>query len=119
MRFPRNRRITQRRDFGRIRREGKTWRGHFLLLGVLRDEALPDLKVGFITTRKLGNAVVRNRVRRRLRGIFQRLGDCLENSCYLVIIPRSAAATASSESLEKELKWLIHQSGLFKEDHRE
>ena len=116
MRFPQNRRITQRRDFGRIRREGKTYRGHFLLLGVLEDRSVPDLKVGFITTRRLGNAVTRNRVRRRLRGIFQRLGDDLQGGYYLVMIPRAAAASASSEVLEKEWKWLIHQSGLYRED---
>ena len=116
MRFPQHRRITRRRDFGRIRREGKTYRGHFLLLGVLEDNTIPDLKVGYITTRRLGNAVTRNRVRRRLRGIFQRLGGGLRDGYYLVMIPRASAASASSEVLEKEWKWLIHQSGLYRED---
>jgi len=116
MRFPQNRRITRRRDFGRIRREGKTYRGHFLLLGVLEDKNVPDLKVGFITTRRLGNAVTRTRVRRRLRGIFQRLGGGLRGGYYLVMIARAAAAKASSKVLEKEWKWLIHQSGLYRED---
>ncbi len=112
MRLPRNRRITQRRDFARVRRRGKTWRGHYLLLGVLEDEALEDIKIGFITTRKLGNAVTRNRVRRRLRGIFQRLGGNVRPGAYLVVIPRRDAATASSEALEKEWKWLLRRSGL-------
>jgi len=116
MRFPHNRRITQRRDFARIRREGKTYRGHFMLLGVLQDDGVPDLKVGYITTRRLGNAVTRNRIRRRLRGIFQRLGGDLKNGYYMVMIPRAAAANASSEVLEKEWKWLIHQSDLYQED---
>jgi ribonuclease P protein component len=114
MRLPRNRRITQRRDFARVRRQGNTWRGHFLLLGVLEDETLEDIKIGFITTRKLGNAVTRNRVRRRLRGVFQRLGDSLKAGAYLVVIPRKDAATASSQALEKEWKWLVRRSGLYK-----
>lgn len=113
MRLPRNRRITRRRDFARVRRQGNTWRGHFLLLGVLEDEALPDMKIGFITTRKLGNAVTRNRVRRRLRGVIQRLGGALKAGAYLVVIPRKEAATASSEALEKEWKWLVRRSGLY------
>ncbi len=116
MRFPQHRRITRRRDFGRIRREGHTYRGHFLLLGVLEDKNVTDLKIGFITTRRLGNAVTRNRVRRRLRGIFQRSGSKLRDGHYLVIIPRAAAANASSEVLEKEWMWLIRQSGLYREE---
>lgn len=118
MRFPQHRRITSRRDFGRVRREGKTYRGHFLLLGVLQDQDVPDLKIGYITTRRLGNAVTRNRIRRRLRGIFQRLGDKLQNGHYLVVIPRGAAAKASSEALEKEWKWLVHRSGLCKKEQK-
>lgn len=113
MRLPRNRRITRRRDFARVRCQGNTWRGHFLLLGVLEDETLPDIKIGFITTRKLGNAVTRNRVRRRLRGVFQRLGGGLKAGAYLVVIPRKDAAMASSEALEKEWQWLVRRSGLY------
>lgn len=113
MRFPQHRRITTRRDFGRVRRQGKTYRGHFLLLGVLEDPSVADLKVGYITTRRLGNAVTRNLIRRRLRGIFQRLGGKLKNGHYLVVIPRGSAARASSEALEKEWKWLIRKSGLY------
>ncbi len=119
MRFPQHRRITSRRDFGRVRRQGHSYRGHFLLLGVLEDSSVPDLKIGFITTRRLGNAVTRNRIRRRLRGIFQRLGDDLKNGHYLVVIPRGAAARASSEALEKEWKWLIHRSGLYKKEQEQ
>ncbi|MFK5923130.1 MAG: ribonuclease P protein component [Verrucomicrobiota bacterium] len=118
MRFPRHRRITTRRDFGRVRRQGETYRGHFLLLGVLQDDSLPDLKIGYITTRRLGNAVARNRIRRRLRGIFQRLGDRLKGGHYLVVIPRGAAANASSEALEKEWKWLAHRSGLYQKKQK-
>lgn len=89
-----------------------------MMLGVLQDDDIPDLKIGYITTRRLGNAVARNRIRRRLRGIFQRLGDGLKNGHFLVVIPRTAAAGASSEALEKEWKWLIHKSGLFKKEQK-
>jgi len=88
-------------------------------MGVLQDDEVPDLKIGYITTRRLGNAVTRNRIRRRLRGIFQRLGGNLKKGYYLVVIPRASAAHASSEVLEKEWKWLIHQSGLYQEDQEE
>jgi ribonuclease P protein component len=116
MRFPRGRRITSRWIFQRVRQQGRSFRGHFLVLGLLYDpERVRTLKVGYITTRRIGNAVVRNRVRRRLRGILQRIGDDLKPGYFIVLVARNQAATASSERLEKEWKWLAHQANLFQE----
>lgn len=120
MRFPRDRRITQKRLFQRVRREGTSHAGHYLVLGVLRDEELGDpVKVGYITTRRLGNAVVRNRVRRRLRGVLQRTGERLAPGYCLVLVARNQAANASSAALEKEWKWLAHRAGIFAERPKE
>ncbi len=114
MRFPRDRRITSKRLFQRVREEGSSVAGHYLVLGFLPDESLADpVRVGYITTRRLGNAVTRNRVRRRLRGILQRTGDRLLPGYCLVVIARNRAADASSEALEKEWKWLAHRAGIF------
>lgn len=116
MRFPRGRRITSRRIFQRVREEGQAFRGHHLVLGLLYDpEHVQTVQVGYITTRRLGNAVVRNRVRRRLRGILQRTGERLKPGYFLVLIARKSAATADSVALEKEWKWLIHQANLSKD----
>ncbi len=71
------------------------------------------MKVGYITTKRIGNAVVRNAVRRRMRGILQRTGAEIREGYYLVVIARNQAANASSERLEKEWKWLLHKADLF------
>ncbi|MDF1826313.1 MAG: ribonuclease P protein component [Verrucomicrobiales bacterium] len=112
MKFPRTRRITRRADFQRVRKHGKSVNGRFLVLGYLSEESIGPSKLGLITTKRLGNAVVRNRVRRRLRGIMQRIGDRFLPGHWLVLIARNAAATATSEQLEKEWKWLMHRASL-------
>ena len=75
MRFPRARRITRRSDFQRVRRKGRSYRGRHMIVGVLSDREIRSLKVGYITTRRVGNAVARSSIRRRLRGIVQRHGE--------------------------------------------
>lgn len=113
MKFPRSRRITRRADFERVRSKGKSVAGRFLVLGYLHDETMIEpLRLGLITTRRMGNAVVRNRVRRRLRGIVQRTGELVIRGHWIVVIARNAAAKASSEQLEKEWKWMLHQASL-------
>ncbi len=113
MKIPRTRRIRSRSEFLRVRKEGESIRGKFLVLGFLADNSLSEpFKLGLITTKKIGGAVVRNRVRRRIRGIIHRTGERIRPGFRLVVIARFRAAEATSEQLEKEWKWMLHQSGL-------
>lgn len=60
---------------------------------------------GFVTSRRLGSAVVRNRVRRRLREIVRQHQGELRQGFWVVVIARSEAANASYHELEHE--WLL------------
>lgn len=115
MKLPRSRRILRRADFQRVRREGKSVSGTFLVMGYLADNTLGEpLRLGLVTTKRVGNAVVRNRVRRRLRGIVQRTGERVVPGHWIVLIARTRAAWATSAQLEKEWKWLLHRASLVK-----
>ena len=61
-------------------------------------------RAGFVTSGRLGGAVVRNRIRRRLREIVRRHQNELQEGVWFVIIARHEAATASYGALEDE--WL-------------
>ena len=103
-RFPAARRLQLSREFDRVRHEGRTVRGGLLMLGALRPEGEGAFRVGLITSRRVGGAVVRNRVRRRLREIVRRHQPALASGLWLVVIARPAAGRASSAALEEE--WL-------------
>lgn len=117
MKLPRSRRITRRADFQRVRVAGSTFQGRFLVLGSLSDDSLSEpFRLGIITTKRLGGAVVRNRVRRRLRAVIHRSGHRIVRPHWLVLIARGAAAEASSEQLEKEWIWLMRRASLMESD---
>ena len=61
-------------------------------------------RAGFVTSDRLGGAVARNRVRRRLREIVRRHQNDVRQGFWFVIIARREAATASYGALEDE--WL-------------
>jgi ribonuclease P protein component len=65
------------------------------------DDAPP--RVGFTVTRKVGNAVERNRIRRRLRAAVERCGDRAAQGCDYVLVARRPAITISFEALVAEL----------------
>jgi ribonuclease P protein component len=102
--FPKTRRLQRTAEFGAVKTEGKSWTGKHLLLGVLRRADCEPARLGIITTRRLGSAVVRVRVRRRLREIFRRHQHELIQGIWLVVVARTAAATAGYQELEQD--WL-------------
>jgi ribonuclease P protein component len=102
--FPKTRRLTHRLEYERVKRHGITQRGKFLMLNVMRMEDSGPWRAGLVTSGRVGGAVVRNRVRRRLREIVRRHQHELRQDFWFVIIARHDAATATYAALEDE--WL-------------
>ena len=106
LRFPKAARLTRVSEFRRVKEQGRAWPGRLLVLGVLLDAvpATASSRVGFVTSRRVGGAVVRNLVRRRLREAVRRSRPWLRPGCWLVLVARHAAARASAAELAAE--WL-------------
>jgi len=91
-------------EFGRVKSEGIAHRGRTLVLGVLIMPDEKSFRAGFVTSKRLGRAVVRNRVRRRLRDVVRTQQGRLREGFWFVVIARPAAARASYQVLKDE--WL-------------
>lgn len=102
--FPRERRLVRPPEFLRVKTEGKVQRGKMLMLGTLEPGGEKAVRAGFVTSKRVGGAVLRNRVRRRLREIVRRHQHALAPGMWLVTIARPPAANASYRALEDE--WL-------------
>ena len=68
-----------------------------------RDDGDAAIRVGFTVTKKIGNAVTRNRIRRRLKSILRELATTVTPGTDVLISVRLAAATASSATLRAAL----------------
>ncbi len=95
--------MRRRADFARVRAHGSVKAGRLVVVSTLPDPELPGLRVGIITSRKVGKAHHRNRLRRRLRAIIQRHGPLITDPRrFLVTIPRAGAAAADFAALERD-----------------
>lgn len=112
MRLPSHLRMKSSRDFARVRAEGASLPGRYLVLGVLRDESLKDFRFGLITPGRIGIAVVRNTIRRRLREIVRLNQARIRCGHYLVIIARWRAPEADYGDLEKDWLRLAKKAGV-------
>jgi ribonuclease P protein component len=87
-----------------VKQSGRAQRGKFLVLSVLSAPDVDRLRAGFVTSRAVGSAVVRNRIRRRLREIVRKHQHEIRDGIWIVTIARGGASAASYEQLEAE--WL-------------
>jgi ribonuclease P protein component len=102
--FPKARCLTHRSEYEHVKRNGITHRGKLLILNAMTLEDSGVWRAGFITSGRVGGAVIRNRVRRRLREIVRQNQHELRQGIWFVIIARQEAATASYGVLKDE--WL-------------
>ena len=106
-------RLRRRKDFDAVFRHGRSWHNELLVLRALPN-ALEHNRYGFVTPKRLGGAVVRNRLRRRLRESIR----VLPTRCGwdVVVSPKAPAAAADFHKLNRAIVDLLGKAGLLRED---
>lgn len=92
-------------DFQRLSRDGKRWSCAAFILQYLPKDPEAAAQFGFTASRKVGNAVVRNRAKRRLREMIRlQLKEGVLNGFDLVLIAKTAAATYDFSMMQIDFK---------------
>lgn len=111
--LPRDLRLRAHSDFQQVYRSGRSWAHPLLVLHVLpRPEGR---RIGISTSKKVGKAVQRNRVRRRLREIVRAALPDWKTGFDVVVAARSAAAEADFAALQDALQELARRARLLRE----
>lgn len=98
-------RIRTRSTFERIRNSGKGGASGPIRVKFVADTDWPQPRFAYAVGKKLGNAVVRNRIRRRLRAIAVEMGPNLPTGAYLV-----SPATSAVDLKFDELRMVMAQA---------
>jgi ribonuclease P protein component len=93
--------LTASPEFERVYRKGSVYKGKLFSVHVLSN-AVGKPRLGLSVSKKVGTAVERNRVRRRLKEIFRSSADKLPGNLDFVVSARPAAAEASFKELKEE-----------------
>lgn len=92
-------RIRKKSDFTSLYRDGGRFRGRYFTL-VFRGNDLGHSRLAVVASRKVGSAVVRNRVKRRFRELFRRHKALLEAPLDLIVVTRPEAGGAAWADLQ-------------------
>jgi ribonuclease P protein component len=116
LRLGRASRVTQNRDFLRIRQEGERLAQGCLVANwnKLPDGARP--KLGVVTSRKIGGAVQRTRARRLLRESFRLHQHEFKQPIELILVARNSIAGKKFADVEKDFLTSLRRAGLLRND---
>ena len=101
-------------DFRRLYAKGKSAVTPYLVV-YTRPNRLGENRLGYTVSVKLGHAVVRNRVRRRLREIVRLNSPKLKSGWDIVVVARSRCVDAEYRRLEKAFLQACTKLGLMRE----
>ena len=116
LRLSRSTRVTQNRDFVRIRQQGERLAQGCLVANwnKLPDGARP--KLGVVTSRKIGGAVQRTRARRLLRESFRLHQHEFTQPIELILVARNSIAGKKFADVEKDFLTSLRRAGLLRND---
>lgn len=105
-------RLRSNAEFQRVYKGGESFVEGLVVLYLLRMPDEPVRQAGFSVSKKLGNAVIRNRVKRRLRDAYQRCLAELPSGYAAIFVARKAAAVADYEELERAMHKVLARAKL-------
>ncbi|MEQ8677561.1 MAG: ribonuclease P protein component [Aggregatilineales bacterium] len=104
-------RLRRPQDFERLRHTGNVQRHPFVVMSYTSN-TFPHNRYGFITSKHLGNAVVRNRVRRLLRESVRHRHLDIQSGFDIVFIARPKIVAQPAMVIERTVSELLRRAGL-------
>ncbi|MFD0698486.1 ribonuclease P protein component [Paenibacillus sp. GCM10027628] len=107
-------RLAKREDFNKIYRYGKSMANHQFVLYYLAQPKLEQFRLGISVSKKVGNAVVRNRLRRMIKEIVRLNKDHMTLHYDYILIARKPAVDMDYAQMEKSIFHVIRKASLYK-----
>lgn len=111
-------RLRNRADFNRIYRYGKSFANRQLVVYWSNKYDTERFRLGVSASKKIGNAVVRNRMRRMLKEIVRLHEAEIRDHVDIIIIVRNGAVGMEYKELEKSVLHVLRKATLLKPSGR-
>lgn len=110
-------RIKKNEEFSHVFKHGHSVANRQFVLYMLPKEGQANFRLGLSVSKRVGNAVTRNRLKRYIREVFQSKKDQLVASVDYVVIARKPAAEMRLSEVEQSLLHVMRKARAFKQTH--
>lgn len=107
-------RLRKKEDFAKVFKHGKAAANHQFVVYVKSSPAAESFRFGVSASKKIGNAVVRNRMRRRVKEIVRRMEPMVKPHVDIVCIVRKPALELDHNALKKSIQHVFKRANLLK-----
>jgi ribonuclease P protein component len=109
-------RLRPRGEFERIRQNGRSWPHRFFVLIVLPQPDRPGTppRIGIAAGKKLGDAVTRNRFKRKLREAVRQVYPNIPGGVDVILIARAPIAEASVAQIAAALREMLQRAKVWR-----
>ncbi|MEW6130684.1 MAG: ribonuclease P protein component [Acidobacteriota bacterium] len=114
--FPKSHRILRRAEFRQVYQQGRRFQAKFFTAFVIDNQG-NQTRLGITTTRKMGNAVRRNRARRLLREVFRKNKQLAADGIDIVLNARDSISEAAYTDVESDFISFLKKAGKRSEVH--
>jgi ribonuclease P protein component len=104
-------RLTRTSDFKRVRREGRSY-AHPLLVLIVKPGSISNLRIGVTTSHAVGNAVNRNRAKRRVRACLDKFIPLISPDYDLIVLARPPLISADFLMICRVMRDLLERAGV-------
>ncbi len=114
-------RLRQRGEFERVRQNGQAWPHRFFILIVQPRAVEPDgpARIGVAAGKRLGSAVLRNRIKRKIRAATQQVYSNITDNVDLIVIARAPIVEASVTEIATALTGQLQRAQIWRDANRQ
>ncbi|MFC0525951.1 ribonuclease P protein component [Pontibacillus salicampi] len=105
-------RIKKNEEFQHVFKHGQSFANRQLVLYYLKKEDQEQFRIGLSVSKRIGNAVTRNQIKRYLRQAFHELGSSMNPSYDIVIIARKPTNQMDFFQMKKSLTHVLSKTNL-------
>jgi ribonuclease P protein component len=107
--------LKRNKEFRHVYRAGQSVGSRLMVLIYTKNDK-DKLHVGFTVSKKIGNSVVRNRVKRRLRESFRPMIPDVKSGYNIILIAREPVVHEEFENIKKTMRYLLRKADLLKRE---
>jgi ribonuclease P protein component len=109
--------LRKQKDFSRVYNRGKS-RGSKYVVVLYRNNNLGYTRTAFVSSKKVGNSVERNRSRRLMRESYYSVREYIKEGYDIVFVARNTIKEAGQSEVQRAMYGALRACGLLKENNQ-